>query len=196
MAIGKWNPFGQSVQTTSGNPVPQPLPIPCADGKQFGLENVCLLPSLFHLLILITIIFEVWQHLVRLTSFPHPPPLLTNPKVMPTLFYKHCIFAVPFETSSFSMQIRMQLSKQPYLRSLPPLPLLLPQPLPVVGSNQSASPHRYNKSKTPHNQTVLRTLQPPRTPPHHGRWFLHFAHCTFTSPRTQLTRAPLHPAHS
>lgn len=40
MAIGKWNPFGQPVlQTTSDHPVPQPLPIPCADGKQFGLEN-------------------------------------------------------------------------------------------------------------------------------------------------------------
>ncbi|KAG1719454.1 hypothetical protein EDB19DRAFT_1784488 [Suillus lakei] len=41
MAIGKWNPFGQPVlQTTTDNPVSQPLPIPCADGKQFGLENV------------------------------------------------------------------------------------------------------------------------------------------------------------
>lgn len=40
MAIGKWNPFGQPVlQTTSDHPVPQPLPIPCPDGKQFGLEN-------------------------------------------------------------------------------------------------------------------------------------------------------------
>ncbi|KAG2136503.1 uncharacterized protein EDB93DRAFT_1303197 [Suillus bovinus] len=40
MAIGKWNPFGQPVlQTTSDHPVLQPLPIPCADGKQFGLEN-------------------------------------------------------------------------------------------------------------------------------------------------------------
>lgn len=41
MAIGKWNPFGQPVlQATSDNHVPQqPLPIPCADGKQFGLEN-------------------------------------------------------------------------------------------------------------------------------------------------------------
>ncbi|KIK41080.1 hypothetical protein CY34DRAFT_86095 [Suillus luteus UH-Slu-Lm8-n1] len=40
MAIGKWNPFGQPVlQATSDHPVPQPLPIPCADGKQFGLEN-------------------------------------------------------------------------------------------------------------------------------------------------------------
>jgi ubiquitin carboxyl-terminal hydrolase 9/13 len=40
MAIGKWNPFGQPVlQTTNDNPIPQPLPIPCPDGKQFGLEN-------------------------------------------------------------------------------------------------------------------------------------------------------------
>ncbi|KAG1868285.1 hypothetical protein DFJ58DRAFT_767322 [Suillus subalutaceus] len=40
MAIGKWNPFGQPVlQTTSDHPVAQPLPIPCPDGKQFGLEN-------------------------------------------------------------------------------------------------------------------------------------------------------------
>lgn len=41
MAIGKWNPFGQQpvLQTTSDHPVPKPLPIPCADGKQFGLEN-------------------------------------------------------------------------------------------------------------------------------------------------------------
>ncbi|KAG0703689.1 hypothetical protein DFH29DRAFT_1041863 [Suillus ampliporus] len=41
MAIGKWNPFGQPVLQTSttDSPVPQPLPIPCADGKQFGLEN-------------------------------------------------------------------------------------------------------------------------------------------------------------
>lgn len=40
MAIGKWNPFGQPVlQTTTDHPVPQPLPIPCPDGKQFGLEN-------------------------------------------------------------------------------------------------------------------------------------------------------------
>lgn len=41
MAIGKWNPFGQPqlLPTASDIPVPQPLPIPCADGKQFGLEN-------------------------------------------------------------------------------------------------------------------------------------------------------------
>ncbi|OAX39528.1 cysteine proteinase [Rhizopogon vinicolor AM-OR11-026] len=39
MAIGKWNLFGQPVQTTTDNPVPQPLAIPSADAKQFGLEN-------------------------------------------------------------------------------------------------------------------------------------------------------------
>ncbi|KAH7916393.1 hypothetical protein BJ138DRAFT_1139639 [Hygrophoropsis aurantiaca] len=39
MAIGKWNPFGQQVQVTPDDPVVKPLPIPCADGKQFGLEN-------------------------------------------------------------------------------------------------------------------------------------------------------------
>jgi hypothetical protein len=58
MAIGKWNPFGQPVQTASDNPVPQPLPIPCADGKQFGLENVCPRPGFFLLLILITTILK------------------------------------------------------------------------------------------------------------------------------------------
>ncbi|KIJ66453.1 hypothetical protein HYDPIDRAFT_26803 [Hydnomerulius pinastri MD-312] len=39
MAIGKWISFAQQVPTTTDSQVPQPLPIPCADGKQFGLEN-------------------------------------------------------------------------------------------------------------------------------------------------------------
>ncbi|KAH7927259.1 cysteine proteinase [Leucogyrophana mollusca] len=39
MAIGKWNPFGQQIPVAPEDPVVKPLPIPCADGKQFGLEN-------------------------------------------------------------------------------------------------------------------------------------------------------------
>ncbi|KIK91111.1 hypothetical protein PAXRUDRAFT_648466 [Paxillus rubicundulus Ve08.2h10] len=38
MAIGKWISFTQQVPSTT-NPLPEHSPIPCADGKQFGLEN-------------------------------------------------------------------------------------------------------------------------------------------------------------
>ncbi|KAF9245644.1 hypothetical protein BU15DRAFT_40531 [Melanogaster broomeanus] len=39
MAIGKWISFTQQVPSTTDTPLSQPLLIPCADGKQFGLEN-------------------------------------------------------------------------------------------------------------------------------------------------------------
>ncbi|KIJ22215.1 hypothetical protein PAXINDRAFT_64269 [Paxillus involutus ATCC 200175] len=38
MAIGKWISFTQQVPSTT-TPLPEHLPITCADGKQFGLEN-------------------------------------------------------------------------------------------------------------------------------------------------------------
>ncbi|KAF9225301.1 cysteine proteinase [Gyrodon lividus] len=39
MAIGKWISFTQQVPSTTDTPLTQGLPISCADGKQFGLEN-------------------------------------------------------------------------------------------------------------------------------------------------------------
>ncbi|KAH7886256.1 hypothetical protein F5I97DRAFT_2027537, partial [Phlebopus sp. FC_14] len=52
MAFGKWIQFGQQVPPTIDIQVPQPLPIPCADGKQFGLENALYFCSPFRDLVI------------------------------------------------------------------------------------------------------------------------------------------------
>ncbi|KAG2099812.1 uncharacterized protein F5147DRAFT_582392, partial [Suillus discolor] len=86
MAIGKWNPFGQPVlQTTTDHPIPQPLPIPCADGKQFGLENfgnTCYANSVLQALYFCSPFRDlVIQHTDPIVN-PPTPPIPSSPRTL------------------------------------------------------------------------------------------------------------------